>query len=89
MCVFYGHCHWGWMEFLRGNLPRNQLQGARNLVHLLVVGLNHPSDKNMFDKAWIMGPQGESWGEKIPTKNIDIESRNHHHLVQDTPHLTS
>ena len=42
--------------------------------------------QNIFDKAWIMGPQG-AWGENHPTKNL--ETRNHHHLVQDTPHLTS
>ena len=84
MCVFSGHCHRD-MEFLRETCPPST-QGGEKSCSPDGSWVEPPIWQNIFDKAWIMGPRGGR-GENHPQKFF--ETRNHHHLVQDTPHLTS
>ena len=64
---FSGHCHRA-IGVSSGKLAHHQLKGARNLVHLLVVGLNHPSDKISSTRLGSWDPK--ALGVKITQQKI-------------------
>ena len=70
-----------------GKLAHHQLQGARKLFTCWWLGwTTHPT--KYLRQGLHHGTPKASLGVKIAQQKI-LKPENHHHLVQDTPHLTS
>lgn len=81
---FSGHCHRA-IGVSSGKLAHHQLKGARNLVHLLVVGLNQPSDKISSTRLGSWDPKALGW--KSPNKKFRNQKPSSPSSGHPTPHF--